>query len=50
MERFRPVGVVLTLAGLAVYVAGVVAPFTGRSISLVGVMVGLTLVAIGGGS
>jgi hypothetical protein len=49
MNRTLAVGLALTLAGLAGYVAGVVAPYPGRALSVVGVMVGVTLVAVGGG-
>lgn len=48
MERVRLLGAAVTLAGLAGYVAGVGAGYPGRSLTLPTVMVGLTLVAIGG--
>jgi hypothetical protein len=48
MRRLRRVGLVLTLAGFAAYVAGVLAPVTGRELSLPVIMVGVTLVAVGG--
>jgi hypothetical protein len=40
-----------TLAGVGVvgYVVGVLAPYPGRAFSLTGVMVGLTLLAVGAG-
>jgi hypothetical protein len=48
MDRVAAVGVALTVAGLVGYAIGVVAPYPGRSFSVTGVMVGLTLVAVGG--
>lgn len=42
-------GSALTVAGLAGYVVGVVAPYPGRAFSVSGVMVGITLLAIGWG-
>lgn len=42
-------GAVLTLLGVVGYVVGVVAPYPGRAFSVSGVMVGLTLLAIGSG-
>jgi hypothetical protein len=50
MDRTRAVGVVVTLASLAGYAAGAVAPYPGRAVTLAGVMVGVTLAAVGGGS
>ena len=49
MDSTRLAGLVLTALALVGYVVGVVAPYPGRSISLTGVMVGLTLAAVGGG-
>jgi hypothetical protein len=49
MRRLRATGVLLSCAGFALYVAGVLAPVTGRELSLPVVMVGFTLVAVGGG-
>jgi hypothetical protein len=40
-------GAALTFFGAVGYVVGVVAPYPGRSLSLVGVMVGITLWAVG---
>ena len=40
-------GIVLTFAGVAGYVAGVVVPYPGRSFSLTAVMVGLTVLSVG---
>ena len=47
MDRVRLAGLVVALAALAGYVLGVLAPYPWRSASLVGVMVGLTLLAVG---
>lgn len=41
------VGVGTTLAGLAGYALGVATAYPGRELSLVGVMVGITLTAVG---
>lgn len=48
MDRVRAVGVALTVAAVTGYTVGVVAPYPGRAFSLSGVMVGLTLWAVGG--
>jgi hypothetical protein len=48
MAWLRVVGAVFTAVGLAAYLLGVGSPVTGRALSLPAVMVGLTLVAIGG--
>lgn len=48
MNRLRVGGGLLTLAGLAAYVAGTLVPYSGRGLSIAVVMVGLTLLAIGG--
>jgi hypothetical protein len=42
-------GIVLTVGGVVGYVVGVLAPYPGRGFSVAGVMVGLTLVSVGGG-
>lgn len=47
MDRVFAAGLVLALGGLVGYVAGVSAPYPGRALSVSGVMVGLTLLAIG---
>ena len=47
MDRVRVSGLALMGLSLAGYAVGVVAPYPGREASLAGVMVGLTLVAIG---
>jgi len=46
MHRTGAIGLGLTALALAGYAIGVVAPYPGRSLSLVGVMVGVTLYAI----
>lgn len=47
MNTVSVAGGALTLAGLAGYLVGVVAPYPGRAFSVTGVMAGITLVAIG---
>ncbi|SEG22640.1 hypothetical protein [Halobellus limi] len=47
MRRTRAVGILLTALAVAGYAIGVAAPYPGRSASLVGLMVGVTLYAIG---
>lgn len=49
MNRELTAGSVLTGLSLLGYGLGVVAPYPGRSASIVGLMVGVTLVAIGTG-
>ncbi|SFR69181.1 hypothetical protein [Halogeometricum limi] len=49
MNRERTAASVLTGLSLFGYLVGVVAPYPGRSASLVGLMVGVTLLAIGTG-
>ena len=46
MHRQRLAGVVLFVAGLLGYVAGVFVAYPGRSLSLVAIMVGITLAGI----
>ncbi len=48
MERLRAVGAIVTALGLVAYIAGVTVAYTGRAFSVTAVMVGLTLLAIGG--
>jgi len=48
MDRLRFLGVALVVAGLLGYVVGVVQAYPGRALSVTGVMVGITLVAVGG--
>jgi hypothetical protein len=48
MDRVVAAGIALTVLGLVGYAVGVAAPYPGRAFSVTGVMVGLTLVAVGG--
>lgn len=50
MDRTQFAGVALAAAGVVGYVAGVTVGYPGRELALPATMVGLTLVAIGGGS
>ena len=50
MQRVRALGAAVTLLGLAGYLAGVGTAYPGRALSLPAVMVGLTILAIGGGA
>jgi hypothetical protein len=50
MDQVRQAGLALSLLGVAGYVLGVLAPYAGRSVSLVGIMVGVTLLVVGRGS
>ena len=47
MASTRRIGIGLTAASALGYAIGVAAPYPGRSASIVGVMVGVTLYAIG---
>lgn len=47
MDRVRTVGAATTVAALCGYVIGIYAPYPGRSFAVTGVMVGLTLWAVG---
>lgn len=49
MNRMFGIGIFLTVLSLAGYLVGVFAPYPGRSVSLVGVMAGITMTAIGQG-
>lgn len=49
MNRTLAGGVALLGLGVAGYVAGVVAAYPGRALSIVAVMLGVTLLAIAGG-
>lgn len=49
MDRTQTVGVVLAVAGVVGYLVGLAAPYTGRAFSVTAAMVGLTLLAVGGG-
>lgn len=48
MNRVRAVGVVVAALAVGGYVVGVLAPYPSRSVTLAGVIVGLTLWAVGG--
>lgn len=48
MDRVAAAGTFFTVAGVVGYLVGVVAVYPGRAFSVTGVMVGLTLIAIGG--
>ncbi|WP_435318157.1 hypothetical protein [Haloarchaeobius sp. TZWSO28] len=47
MNRTFVAGAALTMLGLVGYGIGVVAPYPGRAFSVTGVMIGLTLAAVG---
>ena len=47
MDTLRASGLVLTLAGIGGYLAGVAIPYPGRAFSVTALTVGLTLFAIG---
>ncbi|MFD1645211.1 hypothetical protein [Haloarchaeobius litoreus] len=47
MERTFVLGLALTVAGLVGYGVGVSTAYPGRELTLVGIMVGLTLTAVG---
>lgn len=47
MDRVRAAGAATTMLAAAGYVIGILAPYPGRSFTITGVMVGLTLWAIG---
>ncbi|WP_203229094.1 hypothetical protein [Halobellus captivus] len=47
MHRTRAAGLWLSALAIAGYAIGVVAPYPGRSTTIVGLMVGVTLYAIG---
>ncbi|WP_191965857.1 MULTISPECIES: hypothetical protein [Haloferax] len=48
MNRVRTAGVVVTVFGVAGYVAGTLVVYPGRAFSLTAVMAGITLWAVGG--
>jgi hypothetical protein len=50
MQRLQALGIALSALGLVGYLAGVVAAYPGRAFSITGVMVGITLFAMGGES
>jgi hypothetical protein len=49
MHRVQALGTFFTVAGVVGYVVGVLAAYPGRAFSVAGVMVGITLISIGGG-
>lgn len=48
MKRLRAVGAIVTALGIGGYIVGVAIAYTGRAFAVTVVMVGLTLLAIGG--
>jgi len=48
MHRLRALGLALTVLGLGAYGVGVGVPYEGRAFSLTFVMVGLTVLTLGG--
>ena len=48
MNRFVLVGTLLTVAGLVGYVVGIQVPYPGRAFSITALMVGVSLLALGG--
>jgi len=48
MHLTRALGGLITVAAVAGYAVGVYAAYPGRALTLTGMMVGITLVAIGG--
>jgi hypothetical protein len=48
MRRVRTFGVGLSALSLAGYIVGTVATYPGRAFSITGLMVGVTLYAVGG--
>jgi hypothetical protein len=48
MNHVQAIGTALTIAGVSGYVIGIFAAYPGRGFSLAGVMVGLTLLSVGG--
>lgn len=47
MDRVRTTGASLTALAVAGYAVGVAAPYPGRALTITGVMIGLTLWAVG---
>ena len=47
MNAAMAAGLALTLAGVVGYVVGLTVPYPGRAFSVTGVMVGITLLAVG---
>lgn len=50
MNREFLAGVALTVAGLVGYATGVLAPYPGRAFAVTGIVVGVTLLAVGRGA
>jgi hypothetical protein len=48
MSRVRAAGIALTGLGVTGYVLGVFSPYPGRAFAVTGVMVGITLLVVGG--
>lgn len=48
MDGVQAAGIVLTVGGVVGYLIGIVAAYPGRGFSIAGVMVGLTLLSVGG--
>lgn len=48
MNRVRSGGIALAALGIGGYVAGVVVAYPGRAFSITALMVGITLIAVGG--
>jgi hypothetical protein len=49
MRHVQTVGALLTVLGVVGYVLGILTPYPGRGFSVAGVMVGITLLSVGGG-
>jgi len=47
MNIVSSIGVVLTIAGVAGYIAGITTPYPGRAFSVTAVMAGVTMMAVG---
>ncbi|WP_162993842.1 hypothetical protein [Halalkalicoccus subterraneus] len=47
MNRTRGIGLFVTAGGLAGYLVGVQIPYPARELSLIAVMVGITITAVG---
>lgn len=47
MDRVRTIGSVMALAALVGYIVGIYAAYPGRGLTVTGLMVGLTLWAVG---
>lgn len=49
MDRTVLLGAGCTIVGVTGYLVGLTQPYVGRELSLIAVLVGITLVAVGGG-